>query len=176
MVKLGFVGLSYRKTTKLSEIVQNIQSLVPSVQTGFTQILLSITMLTKTGSQMIVNNLKQLGHGLLNTETVFKQDKRAEWTKRLKSIIPSNIKNGVIATHVFDNIHWKNKTLDRIKTHHMKSNVSVDADYNFELKIHIYLSMHTYIHICIYILTCIHTYRNKAGRHKNSFLLFLHKQ
>ena len=70
MVKLGFVGLSYRKTTKLSEIVQNIQSLVPSVQTGFTQILLSITMLTKTGSQMIVNNLKQLGHGLSNTETV----------------------------------------------------------------------------------------------------------
>ena len=176
MVKLGFVGLSYRKTTKLSEIVQNIQSLVPSVQTGFTQILLSITMLTKTGSQMIVNNLKQLGHGLSNTETVFKQDKRAEWTKRLKSIIPSNIKNGVIATHVFDNIHWKNKTLDRIKTHNMKSNVSVDADYNFELKIYIYLSMHIYIHICIYILTCIHTYRNKAGRHKNSFLLFLHEQ
>ena len=152
MVKLGFVGLSYRKTTKLSEIVQNIQSLVPSVQTGFTQILLSITMLTKTGSQMIVNNLKQLGHGLSNTETVFKQDKRAEWTKRLKSIIPSNIKNGVIATHVFDNIHWKNKTLDRIKTHHMKSNVSVDADFNFELKIYIY------IYLCIYTYTFAYTY------------------
>ena len=158
MVKLGFVGLSYRKTTKLSEIVQNIQSLVPSVQTGFTQILLSITMLTKTGSQMIVNNLKQLGHGLSNTETVFKQDKRAEWTKRLKSIIPSNIKNGVIATHVFDNIHWKNKTLDRIKTHHMKSNVSVDADFNFELKIYIYISIYAYIHTHLHIHTYMYTH------------------
>ena len=59
MGKLGFVGHSYRKTTKLSETVLNIQSLVPSAQTGFSQILLSITMLTKTGSQMIVNNLKQ---------------------------------------------------------------------------------------------------------------------
>ena len=59
MGKLGFVGHSYQKTTKLSEIVLNIQSLVPSAQTGFSQILLSITMLTKTGSQMIVNNLKQ---------------------------------------------------------------------------------------------------------------------
>ena len=70
-----FVGLSYRKATKLSEIAQNIQSLVPGAQPDFSQILLSITMLAKTGSQMVVNNLKILGHGLSNTETVFIQDK-----------------------------------------------------------------------------------------------------
>ena len=56
---------------------------------------------------------------------------------------------GVIATHVFDNIDWKNKTLDKIETHHTNSilvqkynlaenlsNVSLNADYNFERKNH----------------------------------------
>lgn len=42
-------------------------------------------MLTK----MVVNDLKELGLGLLNTETVFIQDKLAEWTERLKFMIPS---------------------------------------------------------------------------------------
>ena len=56
MGKDGTVGLSYRKAIKISEIVQNIQSLVPGVQQGFSQILLSITILAKTGSHMIVNN------------------------------------------------------------------------------------------------------------------------
>ena len=64
-----FVGLPYRKATKISEIVQNIQSLVPGAQPGFNQILLS--MLAKTGSQMVVNSLKQLS----KTETAFMQDK-----------------------------------------------------------------------------------------------------
>ena len=121
MGKDGFAGLSYRKATKISEIVQNIQSLVSGAQPSFNQILLSITMLAKTGSQMVVNNLKQLGHGLSNTETVFMQDKWAEWTERLKSIISSNIKKRVTVSHVFGNIHWKNKTLDRIETHHTNS-------------------------------------------------------
>ena len=56
---------------------------------------------------------------------------------------------GVIAAHVFDNIDWKNKTLDKIETHHTNSilvqkynlaenlsNVSLNADYNFERKNH----------------------------------------
>ena len=107
MGKDGFVELSYGKATKISEIVQNIQSLVPVAQPDFNQIILSITMLAKTGSQMVVNNLKQLGHGLSNTERGFIQDKWAEWTETLKSIIPSNIKKRIIARHVFDNIDWK---------------------------------------------------------------------
>ena len=59
--KNDFVQLSERKATKLSEIVQNIQSLFPGSQPGFNQILLSITTLAKTGSQMVINDLKQLG-------------------------------------------------------------------------------------------------------------------
>ena len=57
MDKDGFVGLSYRKARNISEIVQNVQSLVPGVQPGFNQILLSIIMLARTESQMVVNNL-----------------------------------------------------------------------------------------------------------------------
>ena len=106
-------------------------------------------MLAKTTSQMVVNNFKQLGHGLSNTETVLMQDKWAEWTERPKSIIPSNIKKGIIVRHVFGNIHWKNKIPDRIETHHTNSilvqkqdlaenlsNMSLDADYNFQRKNH----------------------------------------
>ena len=49
----------------------------------------------------------------------------------------------------FDNVDWKNATIDRIQTHHTKSilvqkydlaenlsNVSLDDDYNFERKNH----------------------------------------
>ena len=42
--------------------------------------------------------------------------------------------------------------------------------------IHIYIHTHVYVHLYIYTHTYIHTYRNKTGRHKNSLLLFLHKQ
>ena len=118
MRKDGFVGLSDFKAIKKGEIVQNIQSLVPGAQPGFHQILLSITMLAKTGLQLIVNNFKQLGYGSSNTEIVFIQDEWSEWTERLRSIILSYIEKGVIVTHFFDNIDWKNKTLKRIETHH----------------------------------------------------------
>ena len=49
---------------------------------------------------------------------MFTQDKCAGWTERLKFMIPSNIKTGVIAALNFDNIDWENKALDRIETHH----------------------------------------------------------
>ena len=49
MGKNSFVRLSERKATKVSEIVQNIQLLVPGSRPGFNQILLSITTLAKTG-------------------------------------------------------------------------------------------------------------------------------
>ena len=57
-------------------------------------------MLAKIGSQMVVNNLKKLGHGLSNIGTVFIRNKWAEWTERRKSVIPSNIKK-VSSQHMF---------------------------------------------------------------------------
>ena len=52
---------------------------------------------------------------------MFLQDKWAEWTANQNSIIPSNIKTGIIATHVFANIDWKNKNQNRVETHHTNS-------------------------------------------------------
>ena len=37
---------------------------------------------------MVVNDFEELSHGLLNTKTVFIQDKWAEWIERLNSISP----------------------------------------------------------------------------------------
>ena len=108
MGKTGFLRLSERKATKVSKIVQNIQLLVPGSQSVFNQILLSIITLAKTGSQMVINDLKKLGAGISNTETMFIQDKWAEWTENCSSTIPPNIKKGVIAAHIGDNIGWKN--------------------------------------------------------------------
>ena len=98
---------------------------------------------------MVVNDLKQLGHGISNTEVMFIQDKWAEWSEKVASTIPSNIIKGIIATHTFDNIDWKNKNKYRIETHHTNSilvqkydlvknlsKVSINADYNFERKDH----------------------------------------
>ena len=75
---------------------------------------------------------------------MFKQDKCAEWTEKQNSLIPSNMKKGVIATHVFDNIDWKNKSTHRVETHHTNSiliqkynladdfsNVSLEPNYDF---------------------------------------------
>ena len=62
MGKNGFVQLSERQATKVSKIVQNIQSLVSGSHPGFNQILLSITTLTKTELPMVINDLKQFSY------------------------------------------------------------------------------------------------------------------
>ena len=149
MRKKGFAQLSERKATKVSKIVQNIQSLVPGSQSGFKQILLSITTLANTGLQIVTNDLKQPGGSISNTETMLIQDKWAEWTRNCSSIILSNIKKGVIVTHICDYIDWKNKNVNSSETHHINSilvqkyhlidnvsKISLDADYNFERKSH----------------------------------------
>ena len=70
---------------------------------------------------MVINDLKKLGAGISNTETMFIQDKWTEWTENCSSIIPPNIKKGVIATHICDNIGWKNTNVNRSETQHTNS-------------------------------------------------------
>ena len=75
--------------------------------------------------------------------------KWAEWIENLSFIIPSNIEKGVIATHICDNINWKNKNVNESENHHTNSTlvqkydlienvskISLDADYNFKRKSH----------------------------------------
>ena len=94
---------------------------------------------------MVISDLKQLGAGISNIETIFIQDKWAEWIENLSSIIPSNIKKEVIATHICHNIDWKNKNVNRSQIYHTNSilvqkydlienmtKISIDVDYNFE--------------------------------------------
>ena len=79
----GFVKLSDRKAVKVKEIyiiqyIQNIQSLVPSVQPSRSQVLLSVTVYGKTGSKNVTNDLHNQGLGISYTELMFIQE---NWAK-----------------------------------------------------------------------------------------------
>ena len=62
--------------------------------------------------------MHKFGHGISYTETKLIEDKWAEWSEQLSSLLPSNIeKKGFITTLVFDNIDWKNKDYTGKETH-----------------------------------------------------------
>ena len=67
------------------------------------QVLISLSIYAKTGSKLIVDDLRRLGTGIPYTETLFILDKWAEWAQKQGSIIPGNIVKSM-TTHVFDNI------------------------------------------------------------------------
>ena len=69
-----------------------------------------------------MDDLHRLSHRISYTETLFLNDKWAEWAQNHSSIIPSNIAKKKIVTHVFDNIDWQNKN-GRIETHHTNSTI-----------------------------------------------------
>ena len=84
---------------------------MPNAKPSLDQTLLSLTIHRKTGSSSVVDTLHKLGYGISCTETVFIEDKWAEWAEPQSSIIPSNIKPGIPTTHDADNIDWENKSL-----------------------------------------------------------------
>ena len=151
----GRVDLAPSKASKVSQICQDLQALLPNAQPSLDQVLLSLTMHAKTGSSTVVDTLHNLGYGLSYTETVFIEDKWAVWSKKQHSNIPSNMRKGIPTTHVADNIDWKNKDLIGTETHNThsiliqqkcpvpaesgmrkKAQVSVVPDYNFTRKEH----------------------------------------
>ena len=54
-------------------------------------------------------------------ETIFVQDKWAEWCEKQSSLILPNIESRKLVTHVVDNIDWENKSLIGDQTHHSNS-------------------------------------------------------
>ena len=98
-----------------------MESLIPNSCPSLSQVLLSLIEYRKTGSSVIVNDLHKFGHGISYTETKFIEDKWAEWSENTSSIVPANIKQGVVVTHVVDNIHWKNKNFKEKETHNTNS-------------------------------------------------------
>ena len=75
----GVVILSKSKSTKVNEICQNIETLVPNAQPRLSQALVSLNMYCKTGSKSTVEDLSRLGHGISYTQAIFIPDMRAPW-------------------------------------------------------------------------------------------------
>ena len=142
------------KARKVLQITQNITALLPNTLPSKDQVLLSLTMHKKTGSSDVVDTLHRLGHGISYSETLFVEDKWAEWSQYQSNLIPSNIISGVPTTLVSDNIDWKNKSIrgNSNEAHHTncilikhkedqqlkeeKSAVTLHPNYNYNRKTH----------------------------------------
>ena len=95
-------------------------------------------------------DLHKFGQEIWYTEIKFIEDKGAEWSENTSSIVPANIKQGVVVTHVVDNIHWKNKNFKGKETHntnsiliqqlsyssHSTTGLNIIPDYNFNRSQH----------------------------------------
>ena len=142
----GTVRISESKTTKIIKICEDIESLVPTRKPSLSQVLLSLTMHRKTASSNVVDTIHDSGHGISYTETIFIQDKWAEWITRQSKLLPSNMTKERETTHILDNIDWENVNISGVQTHHTNSivvqegyhsegdtsSVSVEADRNFK--------------------------------------------
>ena len=113
MVKIS----SKRKSLKIQQISRNLVSLMPSAQPSLDQVLLSMILHRKTGSRDVVDTIHLLGYGISYTQTLFMEDKWAEWDRGQNRSIPANITKNVSTILVADNIDWKNKPLSGIETH-----------------------------------------------------------
>ena len=117
----GIVKVSKPKATNVSKICDDIESLIPNSCPSLSQLLLSLNVYRKTGPSVIVHDLHKIGHGILYTGTKFIENNWGEWNDNTSSIVPANIKQGVVVTHVVDNIDWKNKNFKEKETHNTNS-------------------------------------------------------
>ena len=113
--------LSHVKPTKFSKICDDIEYLIWNSEPSLSQDSLSLNIYGKTGSSEIMTDLHRLGHELSYTETKFIEDKWVEWSKEKSKLVPNHFRDGVLATHVVDNIDWKSKTFKGIETHNTNS-------------------------------------------------------
>ena len=111
---------------------------------------MTLTLHCVTRSSNVVKDIHHYGHGISYIETIFIQDKLAEWCEKKSSLIPSNIESRKLVTHVVDNIDWENKSLTGDQTHHTNliiiqrsidsrndiSSVALEPDYKFKRSVH----------------------------------------
>ena len=143
----GLLKLPKSKAEKVFQVCQNIASLLPNIKPLLDQALLSLTMHRKTGSRDVIDTLHKLGYGIFYTETLFIEDKWAEWAEA-QSTIPSNIKVNIPTTLVAD---CENKGLKgKEQTHSTnsiliqqtdaseasQSSIQLEPNYNFDRKQH----------------------------------------
>ena len=101
----GIVKLSKPKATKVSKTCDDIESLIPKSCPSLSQVPLSLNVYRKTGSSVIANDLHKFRQGISYTETKFIEGKWKEWTENTSNIVAANIKQGVVVTHIVDNIN-----------------------------------------------------------------------
>ena len=65
----GEAVLLKRKRTKVHQLVHNIKSLLPKSKPALDQVLLSVTLHAKAGSQDVVDTVDRLGYGISYTGT-----------------------------------------------------------------------------------------------------------
>ena len=68
-------ALDGRGEAVLHQIVHNIKSLLPKSKPVLDQVLLSVTLHAKTGSQDVVDTVHRLGYGISYIDTIFVEDK-----------------------------------------------------------------------------------------------------
>ena len=68
-----------------------------------------------------MTDLHRIGHGLSYTETIFIQDKWAEWSENRLKLVPNDIDEDSIVTLAADNTDSKNKTFKGEETHNTNS-------------------------------------------------------
>ena len=85
------VKLSQVKASKVSKICGDIETLISNAKPPLPQVLLLLNVYRKTGSREVMTDLHRIGHGLSYTETIFIQDKWAEWSENQSKLVPNNI-------------------------------------------------------------------------------------
>ena len=115
------VKLSKVKASTVSKICGDIETLISNAKPPLPQVLLLLNVYRKTGSSEVMTDLHRIGHGLSYTETIFIQDKCAEWSENQSKLVLNNIDEDSIVTLAADNTDSKNKTFKGEETHNTNS-------------------------------------------------------
>ena len=83
----GNIAVPKTKQTKIFNLANNIECLLPGVVPSLEQILFVSTLHAKTGSKDAIDTCHAFGYGISHTELYFILDKWAEWAEAQSSII-----------------------------------------------------------------------------------------
>ena len=108
---------SEKKCLKANQLCRNIEALMPIAQPSIDQVLMSLTLHSKTKSRDCLDILNKFGYGIPYTETIFIEDIWDKWDRLQNNQIPANISKRVPTTLVADNIDLKYKSINGRETH-----------------------------------------------------------
>ena len=83
--------------------------------------LLPLSISRNMGSILLVEDLHKLGHLFSYTEATFIENKWIELREKKSKLVPTNIKQNIIVTHMTKNIDYESKNHKRKETHNSNS-------------------------------------------------------